>query len=93
MSGILFFIFASCHPLRLEILYKKVWTNIRHIVPGKTKNTDILCVKAGSKDVADALNQYTNVGPNIADKIPDLEGINNYVDVNTAEEMLFFFYF
>ena len=75
---------------------KKVWTNIRHIVPGKTKNTDILSIKSGqsectnSKDVDDALNQYfANMGPSIADKIPTVEGC--FVDVNTAEEMLFTF--
>ena len=57
--------------------FKKVWTNIRQIVPGKIRNTDISCVKTGqsectnSKDVADALNQYfANVGPSITDKIP-----------------------
>lgn len=77
---------------------KEIWTNLRYIVPGKSKHTDISCIKtdqgecSSSKDVADTLNEYfANVGPSIADKIPDAEINDHYVNENVENNMHFIF--
>ena len=70
---------------------KEVWNNLRHIVPGKNKNTEICCIKTqegectDSKGIANTLNEYfADVGPSIADKIPEVEMLNNNVDENNS---------
>ena len=78
---------------------KEIWANIRHIVPGKNKKTDVRCIKTehgectNAKDVADALNEYfANVGPSIADKIPVVNTENHHdVENNLYNDMLFIF--
>ncbi|XP_072047173.1 uncharacterized protein [Amphiura filiformis] len=78
---------------------KDIWANIRHIVPGKNKKTDVRCIKTehgectNSKDVADVLNEYfANVGPSIADKIPVVKTENHHDETNNLyNDMLFIF--
>ena len=69
---------------------KKVWKSIRHIVPSKSKSTDITCIKtdsgefSNSKDIANELNDYfANVGPSLAKKINVTDANDN---VNATED-------
>ena len=58
---------------------KQVWSNIRYIVPSKSKHVDINCIKTDTGDhsnpdkIANVMNDYfAEVGPSIAAKIPDV---------------------
>lgn len=69
---------------------KIVWDTLRHVVPGKSKNNEINCIKSDSgehtqpKDIANVLNyHFANVGPNLASKIIDsIENVSVLNDFN-----------
>ena len=63
---------------------KEIWNALRHIVPGKTKNTNITCIKTDvdeytePKNIANALNEhFATVGPKLAAKIPGKSKIDH----------------
>ena len=70
---------------------KKIWENLRNIVPSKSKNTDINNIKTeeGIKsnpyDIANALNEYfSTIGPKLAESIP--KGNDN--DIMTSDQSI-----
>ncbi len=77
---------------------KEIWSNIRHVVPGKNRNTDVTCINTdngectNSKDIADVLNEYfANVGPSISKNIPAADISHNNEEVNVNNNINFGF--
>ena len=62
----------------------KVWKGLRCVVPGKTKSCNITSIVTqegeitNPKEIANGINDYfANVGPNLANKIPDVCDTSN----------------
>lgn len=58
---------------------KVIWNTLRHVVPGKSKNENITCLKSqdgehsDAKSIANIFNKhFANVGPKLASTIPNM---------------------